>query len=79
MSAVYRIDVEHRPGESYPYSASIVRLSDGEAITFRHGDTAGIALARARETIIELSNQEDTVSVYVDENGATVDRHSVRA
>lgn len=72
--ATYRIDVEHRPSDTdTPYYASICRLSDGEYVDVKAGRTADEALLRARQAVVALNAQQETTTVYVDDDGCAVE------
>lgn len=79
MSACYRIDVEHKPGnETYRYFASVIRLSDGLHVAVEGGHSAAEALSLAQAWVVAQSAQEDTRTVFVDEAGVIVEGHSER-
>ena len=73
MSAVYRIDLEHRPAETaFPWKATVVQLSNGASIHHCVDDTEEGVLNRARAAIAAGNTAREPYSVYADEAGAPV-------
>jgi hypothetical protein len=77
----YRIEIEHLPGEVYPFYARVYLLSDdgGYPAHTQHGDTADEVEALCREWIRKQHVKQTTRFVYVDDDGQPVEAHSVKA
>ena len=73
MSAVYRIDVEHRPAEpSFKWIASIHRISDGYYLTSELGETEQAAVSSAYKWIAAQNEQYEPYTLFADEDGKPV-------
>lgn len=70
VSAVYRIDVEHRPqdGPTFPtWYATAIRISDGYPLASGSGDTPEQAAECCREALVKALESQDSVSIYLDD------------
>jgi hypothetical protein len=75
----YRIDVEHVPGETMPWRAHIVRLSDEAHVYTKVWETSQGAVERACAWIAEQTVAQPGFSLYVDDDGRPVEAHSLKA
>ena len=79
--ATYRIEIEHIPGELFPYYGRVLRLSDeiGMPAYTKHGDDPELVEEACRGWIAMQNHKQDTRTVYVDDFGQDAEAHSVKA
>jgi hypothetical protein len=78
----YRIDTEHKPGESLSvrWVARIFDLGDDERYvnSFHHSTEEG-AIRQASEWLAAQNAKQSGRSLFVDDDGQPVEAHSVKA
>ena len=76
----YRIELTHEPQyPSIPWSARIIRLSDGDHIRTENGQTREEAFDKAQHTVRAMQNPESPSVVFLTEDGDIHDHHDQAA
>ena len=75
----YRVDLDHTPEDiEWPWSASVVRLSDELPLFVRCGNTREQAFERAQAAVKEAGNKQSSSVVLLTEDGDILDPHEVQ-
>jgi len=78
--ATYRIEIEHLPGETFPFYARVYQVSsEGMPAYTCHADNRDDALTSCQSWIAEQSVKMETWVAYADDDGNIVPGHSVKA